>query len=80
MCYCVKSVQIRSYFWSVFSYIRTEYRKIRTRNNSVLGPFSRSVPFRLYVPLRFNAEINIEAPLLQRDMFCEEPSKTYIGR
>ena len=44
---CVKSVQVRSYFWSVFSCIRTEYgfygvnlsiqpeyRKIRTRNNS----------------------------------------------
>ena len=25
---CVKSVQIRSYFWSVFSCIRTEYGKI----------------------------------------------------
>ena len=35
---CVKSVQIRSYFWS-------EYRKIRTRNNSVFGHFSRSVQF-----------------------------------
>ena len=32
---CVKSVQIWSYFWSVFSCIRT-------RNNSLLGPFSRS--------------------------------------
>ena len=31
--HCVKSVQIRSYFWSIFSCIRTEYRKIRTRNN-----------------------------------------------
>ena len=31
----VKSVQIRSYFWSVFSCIRT-------RNNSVFGHFSRS--------------------------------------
>ena len=38
----VKSVQIRSYFWSVFSCIRTEYKKIRTRNNSVFGHFSRS--------------------------------------
>ena len=38
-----KIVQIRSYFWSVFSCIRTEYRKIRTRNNSVFGNFSRSV-------------------------------------
>ena len=49
--HCVKSVQIRSYFWSVFSCIRTEYgdllnlriqseyRKIRTRNNSVFGRF-----------------------------------------
>ena len=37
----MKSAQIRSYFWSVFSCIRTEYRKIRTRNNSVFGHFSR---------------------------------------
>ena len=37
-----ESVQIQSYFRSVFSYIRTEYRKIRTRNNSVFGHFSRS--------------------------------------
>ena len=42
-CHCAKSVQIRSYFWSVFSCIRIEYRKIRTRNNSVFGHFSRSV-------------------------------------
>ena len=53
--YCVKSVQIRSYFWSVFSciqtkygeiwstpYIQSKYRKKRTRNNSVFGHFSRS--------------------------------------
>ena len=32
--HCVKRVQIRNYFWS-------EYRKIWTRNNSVLGQFSR---------------------------------------
>ena len=38
----MKSVQIRSFFESVFSCIRTEYRKIRTRNNSVFGHFSRS--------------------------------------
>ena len=51
--YCVKSVQIRSCSWSVFSHIQTEYRvslriqskcgKIRTRINSVFGHFSRSV-------------------------------------
>ena len=47
----VKSVQIRSYFWSVFSCVRTEYGDLRskvriqenlTRNNSVFGHFSRS--------------------------------------
>ena len=41
--HCVKSVQIRSYFWSVFSCIQSEYRKILTRNNSVFGHFSRNV-------------------------------------
>ena len=39
--HCVKNVQIRSYFWSVFSW--TEYRKIRTRNNSVFRHFWPSV-------------------------------------
>ena len=43
--HCVKIVQIRSYFWSVSSCIRTQYRKIRTRNNSVLGQFSRRQMF-----------------------------------
>ena len=40
--HCVKSVHIQSFFWSVFSCIRAEYRKIRTRKNSVFGHFSRS--------------------------------------
>ena len=47
--HCVKSVQIRSFFCSVFSRIRTlslriqsECWKIRTRKNSVFGHFSRS--------------------------------------
>ena len=48
----MKSVQIRSFFWSVFSNIRTaysvsfriqsEYGKKRTRKNSVFGYISRS--------------------------------------
>ena len=53
-CHCMKSVQIQSYFWFVFSRIRTEYlllnlriqsqyRKIWTRNNSLFGHFPRSV-------------------------------------
>ena len=41
--HCVKSVQIRCFFCSVFSHIRTEYGKIRTRKNTVFGHFSRSV-------------------------------------
>ena len=38
--HCMKSVQIRSYFWSAFSCIHSEYRKIQTRNNSVFWHFS----------------------------------------
>ena len=41
--HCVKSIQIRSYFWYVFSCIQTEYRKIRTRDNSVFGNFTQWV-------------------------------------
>ena len=53
--HCAKSVQIRSYFWSVFSRIRTEYGEVqsiyriqsecgelRTTNISVSGHFSSS--------------------------------------
>ena len=53
--HCVKSVKIWSFFWSVFSCIRTEYKdlrskipysvrikRIRTRKNSVFGRFSLS--------------------------------------
>ena len=42
MLHCMKSIQSRSFFWSVFSCIRTEYRKIRTRKNSGFGHFSRT--------------------------------------
>ena len=41
--HCLKSVQIRSFFWFVFSYIWTEYKKIPSRKNSVFGHFLRSV-------------------------------------
>ena len=40
--HCVESVQIRSFFWLVFSCIRTEYRNTRTRKNFVFGHFSRN--------------------------------------
>ena len=39
----VKSFQIRSFFWSVFSCIQSEYRKIRTWKKSVFGHFLRCV-------------------------------------
>ena len=55
--HCVKSVQIRSFSWSVFSRMWTEYGeilriqpecgKIRTRKNSVFGHFSRSACYRI---------------------------------
>ena len=40
---CVKSVQIRNFFWSVFSCIQSEYKKIRAIKNSIFRHFSRSV-------------------------------------
>ena len=39
--HCVKIVQIRSFSWSVFSWNQSEYKKIRTRKNSVFGHFLR---------------------------------------
>ena len=64
--HCVKPVQIRSFFWSLFSRIWTEYEKrykvpfrfqsecgkTVTRKNSVFGHISRSV--RHYYPLTPN--------------------------
>ena len=40
--HCVKIVQIRSFFLSIFSCIQSKYWKIQTRKNSVFGHFSRS--------------------------------------
>ena len=37
--HCVKSVEIRSFFWSVFSRIWTEYWKIRTRKTPYFDTF-----------------------------------------
>ena len=41
--HCLKSVQIGSFFSFVFSYIRTEYRKMKTSKNSVSAHFWCSV-------------------------------------
>ena len=40
--HCVKSVQIRSFFWSVFSCIQSESSKLQTRKNLVFRHFPRS--------------------------------------
>ena len=48
-----ETVQIRSFFRSVFSRIRDEYGKIQNRKNSVFGHFSRSV-YLLQVRFSFN--------------------------
>ena len=47
--HCVKRVQIWSFFWSMLSCIRTEYKKIRTRKNSAFGHFPRSVSLYNYI-------------------------------
>ena len=58
--HCVKSVRIRSFFWSVFSCIQTEYRKIRTRKNSVFRYFSPSAIFTKKVHRCLTAEVYSE--------------------
>ena len=60
--YCVKSVQIRSYFWSVSLRIQSEYRKIRTRNNLKFGHFTQ------WLSQRF---INITVIVFIIFEFCE---------
>ena len=40
--YCVKSDQIRSFLWSVFPRIQSEYEKIRSTKNFVFAHFSNS--------------------------------------
>ena len=40
--HCVKSVQTRSFFWSLFSRIQCEFGKIRNRKNPVYGHLSHS--------------------------------------
>ena len=40
--HCLRNIQIRSYFWSIFSCSQSTYRKKRTRKNSVFRHFSHS--------------------------------------
>ena len=65
-----KSVQIRSYFWLVFSRIQSEYEKIRTRHYSVFGHFSRSVLKRRNIPHRYETfRFCLLRPIIK---ICEE--------
>ena len=43
MCHCVKSVQIKSFFWSVCSCIWTEYRKILTKKTPFWTLFTNCI-------------------------------------
>ena len=57
----VKSVQIRSYFWGVFSCIWTKCRKIRTRKNSLFGHISRNAdwPYHSVIHYLRRADVDI---------------------
>ena len=76
----MKSVQKRSFFWSEFSHIRTEYGEIavflriqtkcgqkRTRKNSVFGHFSRSVSLKEFVTTSYDKEIYLDTKNLQQE-------------
>ena len=57
----VRSVQIRSFVWPIFSCIQSKCRKIRTRKNSVFGHFSRS---EWEIPLtKVDSDIDIEGDM-----------------
>ena len=95
--HCVKSVQLRSYFWSVFSCIRreygdlrskspgnlriqSEYRKIQTRNNSVIGHFSRSDAIKQWNKLSLenrNTELHASFQEMLRNLIRPTGNRTY---
>ena len=82
MKHCVKNVQIRSSFWSLFSCIQSEYRKRRTRNNSVFGHFSSSERFAVSLYCKANDHLNTRRLFLNTsfgayknsrpDFFCKK--------
>ena len=41
--HCVKSVQVRSFFWSVFSRIRTEYGEVLRENAGNAGKYGPKI-------------------------------------
>ena len=80
----MKSVQIRTYFWSIFSCIWTEYRKIRTRNNTIFGHFSRSgylnnyfLNFLVFTFLLFKHAIKCVSDQYNTEEICDKAIDTY---
>ena len=61
-----KSVKIRSLFWSVFSCVWAEYRKIRTRKNCVFGLVSCRTRVKLYCGKMKNTISNFSIWRLRR--------------
>ena len=66
--YCLKIVQLRSFFWSVFSCIQIEYGDLRStfphsvriqentdQKNSIFGHFSRSEVFAILIIIPVNS-------------------------
>ena len=51
--HCVKSVQIRRFFWSVISCIRTEYRKKWTRKTPYLDTFHAVTSIQILAKVNF---------------------------
>ena len=83
--HCVEIVQIRSYFWSVFSCIRDKYRKIRTRNNSILGHFSRSDSTRnkylFFVKALCPNQLHFRKMTCKNNLTCKLlPEKTFASK
>ena len=70
--HCVKSVQIRIFFWSIFYCIWTEYRKIRTRKNSVFQHFSRSELFSK------NRQNFLKSSFLDIQLGSKHPSENFV--
>ena len=73
--HCVRSVQIRSFFWSVFSCIRTEYGDLCSvmGYGGVMGVyFFLTIRFPYPVKLWDNVLHNSYAVFLQSHRFCRE--------
>ena len=71
---CVKSAQIRSFSWSVFFCIQSEYRKILIRKSSIFRHFSRSEHFMEFIPAHRNP------PPFCRIYFSKSPQTTTFCR